>query len=149
MVTAHFKTVSLLSNSSSGYYVDVKLYYFMLTLEPFFLFSIYRGSQSKESTATTPQKNRFGIFEDQSDQPPPPQQQPASMPPPPPGGQDRNRGPTRGMSGRGSRGPSADSERQRALQVLIALQIAYKTPICARCYLSYKCICPKSSLVLL
>ena len=77
----------------------------------------YRGSQSKDSAATTPQKNRFGIFEDQSDNPPAPTPaQPTSMPPP--SGMDRNRGPTRSMSGRGSRGPSADSERQRALQVM-------------------------------
>ena len=89
---------------------------------PSFLPSIRRGSQSKEDparTATTPQKNRFGIFTDQSDSQPPdaPAAQPASMPPPM--GGDRNRGATRSIPGRsGSRGPSADSERQRALQVI-------------------------------
>ena len=59
----------------------------------------------------TPQKNRFGMFAEPDDD-----QQPASMPPPS-GPMDRNRGPSRSMTGgRGSRGASADSERQRALQ---------------------------------
>ena len=90
---------------------------------PSLLPSIRRGSQSKEDparTATTPQKNRFGIFTDQSDSQPPdaPAAQPASM------GGDRNRGATRSIPGRsGSRGPSADSERQRALQVIKELII--------------------------